>query len=106
MLVCRSCAANSALGHSPAGTPAVHDWAHLFRLQELVTKKMELAELHEQHLKQGRELRWTQQQATATEAKLAKLEAIIFSKAATPKPPTTTDLELSGLIPAVPAARG
>ncbi|KAK9806060.1 hypothetical protein WJX73_010201 [Symbiochloris irregularis] len=69
---------------------------------ELVSKKMELAELHEQHLKQGRELRWAQQQAVATEAKLSKLEAIIFSKAAGPKPPTTNDLGpvVSGLIPA------
>lgn len=72
-------------------------------MQELVTKKMELAELHEQHLKQGRELRWAQQQALATEAKLAKLEAIIFSKAATPKPPTAADIQISGLIPAAHA---
>ena len=68
---------------------------------------MELAELHEQHLKQGRELRWAQQQAAATEAKLAKLETIIFSKAASPKPPSAAELQLSGLIPAAhPEAQG
>ena len=72
-------------------------------LQELVTKKMELAELHEQHIKQGRELRWAQQQSAVTEAKLAKLEAIVFSKAATPKPPSAADLQISGLIPAARA---
>ena len=73
-------------------------------VQELVTKKMELAELHEQHLKQGRELRWANQQASATEAKLAKLESIIFSKAATPKPPSAADMQSTGLIAAVSTA--
>ena len=70
-------------------------------LQELVTKKMELAELHEQHLKQGRDLRWAQQQATAAEAKLAKLGQHLFSNAASPKPPTAADMQLGGLIPAI-----
>ena len=65
---------------------------------------MDLAELHELHLKQGRELRWAKQQGQATEAKLAKLESIIFSKAATPKPPSAADLQGTGLIAAVPAS--
>lgn len=69
-------------------------------LQELVTKKLELAELHELNLKQAREVRWAQAQAAATEAKLAKLEAIVFSKAATPKPPSAAELQMTGLIPA------
>lgn len=40
---------------------------------------MELAELHEANIKLTRELRWTQQQSIAAEAKLAKLETIAFS---------------------------
>ena len=48
--------------------------------QELVTKKMELAEINEECLKTRHDLLWEQQKCSALESKLAKTENIVYAK--------------------------
>ena len=50
--------------------------------QELVTKKLELAELDSSCMQLRHDLLWEQQKTSALEAKLARMESLVRSKGA------------------------
>lgn len=53
-----------------------------WRLQELVTKKLELAEMSSTQVQLRHDLLWEQQKTSALEAKLARMESLLRGKGA------------------------